>query len=149
MYNHTHDSRPLKTKNRVAKRRKRKHVARGDPSRQVAKAQAIRIPFPGFWPDGKLRGGDSANRRKAAQEICSIIDIVMALDRTGLYSAFFQYFPYIGVLEIKIYEGRWNWAKHPIWKANIDCRAYPLTNYDTSEPFYAQLFLEWLILLVQ
>lgn len=107
------------------------------------------IPFLGFWPDLMLRRADNENIRQASRETLDMLEILMALNRTNLYTAFFNYHAHIGELEILIYEGHWGIRKRPVRHIKLDCRKYPLIDNDTLRPFYAQELLEWLILLVQ
>lgn len=113
------------------------------------RAPSLVMPFPGLWPDGMLRWAPPETIRRAELETLSILETLMALNRTGLYTAFFQFHAYVGCLSIDIFEGRWNGSKKPIRIIEIDCRRYPLIDTDTQKPFYAQQFLNELILLVQ
>lgn len=129
-----------------------RHHPRDDPSHQnPAKNHlpSINSTFPGLWPDGKLRCIDSATTRKTGAEIRSILDILVDLNSTGLYTAFFHFHAHIGELEIIIFEGRWSIFKSPVWQVQIDCRDYPLRDANSDQPFDASTFLEMLILWVQ
>lgn len=128
------------------------HHPRDDPSHQnptMNPLPSVHSTFPGLWPDGKLRWIDPAAARMTVAEIRSILDILVDLNITGLYTAFFHFHAHVGELEIIIFEGRWNFHKSPSWQVQIDCRDYPLTDTNTDKPFYAQSFLEMLILWVQ
>ena len=106
-------------------------------------------PFPGLWPDGTLRWYDPATVRCTEHEMLLILEMLIALNHTGLYTAFFQYHAHTGSLVIDLYEGRWGMFKEPFRKIDIDCRRFPLVDSVTEKPFYARPFLEELILLVQ
>ena len=128
------------------------HHPRDDPSHHnptMNHIQRIQSPFPGLWPDGKLRCIDSATTRKTGVEIRGILDILVDLNITGLYTAFFHFHAHVGELEIIIFQGRWSIFKSPVWQVQIDCREYPLININTGQAFYVPAFLEMLILWVQ
>ena len=72
----------------------------------------------------------------ADREMLSIIEALSSLNRTGLYSAFYDYAPHVGTLTVKIYEGRWTCFKKPALKAAIDCRRFPLRDNDTEESLH-------------
>lgn len=105
--------------------------------------------FPGFWPDGRLRLAEPLDLVRAAKEMHCVIDALNAMNNTLLFTAFYQYHAHIGQLEIQIFEGRWNPTKAPIRTLELDCRHYPLREWDSERVFYAQRFVEELILLVQ
>ena len=116
--------------------------------------KAIKLPYGGyrgaeFWPDGELRINDPGRYLDADRELIAIIEALATLNRTGLYSAFYDYAPHVGTLTVKIYEGRWNWFKKPVLKAAIDCRRFPLRDDDTNEEISAEEFLLQLIGMVQ
>lgn len=128
------------------------HHPRDDPSHHnptMNHIQRIQSPFPGLWPDGKLRWINPAAARMTVVEIRSILDILVDLNITGLYTAFFHFHAHVGELEIIIFEGRWNLFKRPLWQVQIDCRDYPLRDANSNQPFYASTFLEMLILWIQ
>lgn len=116
--------------------------------------KAIKLPYGGYrgaelWPDGELRINDPVHYLDADREMLSIIEALSALNRTGLYSAFYDYAPHVGTLRVKIYEGRWTCFKKPVLKAAIDCRRFPLRDDDTEETVTAEAFMNRLILLAQ
>lgn len=116
--------------------------------------KAIKLPYGGyrgaeFWPDGELRINDPGRYLDADRELIAIIEALATLNRTGLYSAFYDYAPHVGTLTVKIYEGRWSWFKKPVLKAAIDCRRFPLRDDDTNEEISAEEFLLQLIGMVQ
>lgn len=116
--------------------------------------KAVRLPYGGyrgaeFWPDGELRINNPVRYLDADREMLSIIEALSSLNRTGLYSAFYDYAPHVGTLTVKIYEGRWTCFKKPALKAAIDCRRYPLRDNDTEETLTAEDFMNRLILLAQ
>lgn len=65
---------------------------------------SVHSTFPGLWPDGKLRCIDSATTRKTGVEIRGILDILVDLNSTGLFSAFFHFHAHVGELEIIIFK---------------------------------------------
>ena len=106
-------------------------------------------PFPGLWPDGRLRMAEPTERLRAARETRRILEVLVALNHTLLFTAFYHYQAHIGLLEIRIYEGRWNDTKKPVRRYELDCRHYPLREWESRSPYYARWFLEAMILLVQ
>ena len=65
------------------------HHPRDDPSHHnstMNHIQRIQSPFPGLWPDGKLRCIDSATTRKTGVEIRGILDILVDLNSKSLFS---------------------------------------------------------------
>lgn len=116
--------------------------------------KAIKLPYGGYrgaelWPDGELRINDPVHYLDADREMLSIIEALSALNRTGLYSAFYDYAPHVGTLTVKIYEGRWTCFKKPVLKAAIDCRRFPLRDDDMEETVTAEAFMNRLILMLQ
>ena len=115
--------------------------------------KAIKLPYGGYrgaelWPDGELRINDPVHYLDADREMLSIIEALSTLNRTGLYSAFYDYVPHVGLLTVKIYEGRWTYLKTPVLKASVDCRRFPLRDGDTDEEINAEEFIRRLIGLV-
>lgn len=116
--------------------------------------KAIKLPYGGyrgaeFWPDGELRINDPVHYLDADRELIAILEALATLNRTGLYSAFYDYAPHVGTLTVEIYEGRWTWFKKPVLKTVIDCRRFPLRDNDTEEAVTAEDFMNWLILMAQ
>lgn len=116
--------------------------------------KAIKLPYGGYrgaelWPDGELRINDPVHYLDADREMLSIIEALSVLNRTGLFSAFYDYAPHVGTLTVKIYKGRWTCFKKPVLKAAIDCRRFPLRDDDTEETVTAEAFMNRLILLAQ
>lgn len=112
------------------------------------------MPYGGYrgaelWPDGELRINDPVRYLDADREMLSIIKALSVLNRTGLYSAFYDYAPHVGTLTVKIYEGRWTCFKKNVLKASIDCRCSPLRDNDTNGEVTAEEFIRRLIGLVQ
>lgn len=116
--------------------------------------KAIKLPYGGYrgaelWPDGELRINDPVRYLDADRELIAILEALATLNRTGLYSAFYDYAPHVGTLTVRIYEGRWTCFKTPVLKASVDCRRFPLHDDDTGEEITAEKFLRRLIGLVQ
>lgn len=116
--------------------------------------KTVRLSYGGyrgteFWLDGELRINDPVRYLDADREMLLIIEALSSLNRTGLYSAFYDYAPHVGTLTVKIYEGRWSCFKKPVLKAAIDCRRFPLRNNDTEETVAAEDFMNRLILMAQ
>ena len=116
--------------------------------------KAIKLPYGGYrgaelWPDGELRINDPGRYMDADREPITILETLATLNRTGLYSAFYDYAPHVGTLTVKIYEGRWTWFKKTVLKAAIDCRRFPLRDNDTNGEVTAEEFIRRLIGLVQ
>lgn len=86
---------------------------------------------------------------RVANEMRSVTEALNALNNTFLFTAFYQYHAHLGQLSIQIFAGRWNPTKEPVRTLELDCRRYPLREWDSEQPFSAQQFLEELILLVQ
>lgn len=116
--------------------------------------KAVRLSYGGYrgaelWPDGELRINDPVRYLNADRELIAIIEALATLNRTGLYSAFYDYAPHVGLLTVKIYEGRWTYLKTPVLKASVDCRRFPLRDDDTNGEVTAEEFIRRLIGLVQ
>lgn len=82
-------------------------------------------------------------------ELQRIIGALLTLDRTGLFSASFNYDSMLGELEIQIYAGPQRLRSEPLYRLHLDCRHDPLVDNDTGEAFCGEQFIEWLTLLVQ
>lgn len=116
--------------------------------------KAIKLPYGGYrgtelWPDGELRINDPGRYLNADRELISILETLATLNRTGLYSAFYDYAPHVGTLTIQIYEGRWNYRKKPILKIVLNCRRFPLRDDETDEEITAEEFTQRLIQMIQ
>lgn len=113
-----------------------------------------KLPYGGYrgaelWPDGELRINDPVRYLDADRELIAILETLATLNRTGLYSAFYDYAPHVGTLTVRIYEGRWTCFKKNVLKASIDCRRSPLRDNDTNGEVTAEEFIRRLIGLVQ
>ena len=86
---------------------------------------------------------------KTLQELLKIIRALMTLNQTGTCTAFYEYYAHVGIFEITLFEGRWNYRKKPIARYNIDCRNDPLLDEDTQMPVNAERLIENMILQVQ
>lgn len=118
------------------------------------RASPPRYPYGGYlgvemWPDGELRLNDPLRYRQADAELISVLRALAVLNRTGLYSAFYDYQAHVGQLRVQIYEGRWNRRKDPVIRRTFDCRRHPLRDADTGDEADTRAFLQYLILLVQ
>lgn len=83
-----------------------------------------------LWPDFTLRHDDPAALAVPTQELLKIIRALMTLNQTGTCTAFYEYYAHVGIFEITLFEGRWNYRKKPIARYNIDCRNDPLLDED-------------------
>lgn len=116
--------------------------------------KAIKLPYGGYrgaelWPDGELRINDPVHYLDADRELVSILKTLATLNRTGLYSAFYDYAPHVGILTVQIYEGRWNYRKKPVLKTVLNCRRFPLRDEETNREVTAEEFSGRLIRMVQ
>lgn len=116
--------------------------------------KAVKLPYGGYrgaelWPDGELRINDPGRYLDADRELVSILETLATLNRTGLYSAFYDYAPHVGILTVQIYEGRWTYRKKPVLKTVLNCRRFPLRDEETEETVTAEAFVNRLILLAQ
>ena len=102
-----------------------------------------------LWPDFTLRHDDPAALAVPTQELLKIIRALMILNQTGTCTAFYEYYAHVGIFEITLFEGRWNYRKKPIARYNIDCRNDPLLDEDTQMPVNAERLIENMILQVQ
>lgn len=100
-------------------------------------------------PDGELRINDPELYTEADRELLAVLEALATLNRTGLYSAFYEYAAHVGVLDIRIYEGRWNHLKKPVVEVSLDCRRFPLRDMDTDELVTVEAFMNRLILMLQ
>ena len=82
-------------------------------------------------------------------DFTAIVDLLMRVNATGLFEAFYEYYPHVRLLEISIYEGRWNYLKHPVFKMCLECGEVSLFDFDTDERITPEHLLERLILLIQ
>ena len=101
-----------------------------------------------LWPDFTLRHDDPAALAVPTQELLKIIRALMTLNQTGTCTAFYEYYAHVGIFEITLFEGRWNYRKKPIARYNIDCRNDPLLDEDTQMPVNAERLIENMILQV-
>lgn len=72
--------------------------------------KAVKPPYGGYRgaklrPDGRLRINDPERCLDADRELISILEALATLNRTGLYSAFYDYAPHVGTLTIQVCEG--------------------------------------------
>ena len=116
--------------------------------------KAVKLPYGGYrgaelWPDGELRINDPELYTEADRELLAVLEALATLNRTGLYSAFYEYAAHVGVLDIRIYEGRWNHLKKPVVEVSLDCRRVPLRDMDTDELVTVEAFMNRLILMLQ
>ena len=102
-----------------------------------------------LWPDFTLRHDDPAALAVPTQELLIIIRALMTLNQTGTCTAFYEYHAHVGIFEITLFEGRWNYRKKPIARYNIDCRNDPLLDEDTQMPVNAERLIANMILQVQ
>lgn len=145
MQNHT------KIENENTSMRQQKEKPNPKATWKIIRSRAPKVikPFPGFWPDGMLRWADPEHIRSTEFEMLTILEALIALNRTGKYAAFFNFNAFVGSLMVEIYEGRGLALRKPIQQFDIDCRHYPLIEEKDEKPFYAQKFIDELILLVQ
>lgn len=73
----------------------------------------------------------------------------MILNQGGSHTAFYEYAAHVGLLEIRIYEGRWNYTKVPILRYCLDCRNDPLVDFNTDRPTDAEAFINRMMLDLQ
>lgn len=116
--------------------------------------KAIKLPYGGYrgaelWPDGELRINDPVHYLDADREMLSIIEALSVLNRTGLFSAFYDYAPHVGILTVQIYEGRWTYRKKPVLKTVLNCRRFPLRDEETNREVTEEEFTGRLIRMVQ
>ena len=116
--------------------------------------KAVKLPYGGYrgaelWPDGELRINDPELYTEADRELLAVLEALATLNRTGLYSAFYEYAAHVGVLDIRIYEGRWNHIKKPVVEVSLDSRRFPMRDMDTDELVTVEAFTNRLILLTQ
>lgn len=86
---------------------------------------------------------------KVDSEVQRILGALLILNRTGLFSACFNYRSMLGYLEIEIFAGPEKLMSEPVYRVNLDCRYDPLCDAETGEAFNGERFIEWLTLLVQ
>lgn len=82
-------------------------------------------------------------------EITGIIDSLLRLNDTGLYTAMFFCGSNVKYLDIWIYKGKWRDDQNPLYHLTLDYESNPPREYLTRKTVTAQSFEEYLILLVQ
>lgn len=116
---------------------------------RLTEADYRRYGGRGRWFDFGTRHFDPARYRRVDDEVQRIIGALLTLNRTGLYSAGFDYRSILGCLDIEIFDGTEKLLSEPIYRICLDCRYDPIYDAETGEEFSSERFIEWLTLLVQ
>ena len=115
----------------------------------LTEAGYSRYGSSGRWFDFGTRRFEPSLFREVDAGVQRIIGALLTLNRTGLYSAGFDYRSMLGSLDIEIFDGPEKLLSEPVYRVSLDCRYDPLCDAETGEEFSCERFIEWLTLLVQ